>query len=71
MSLSMLVTLLCSLRSYFLTLSQLGLRFAEFFEKLTDMMSILGGHLVYLSKYATGFMESREVQQVFLVLYIH
>ncbi|KAL0631967.1 hypothetical protein Q9L58_009170 [Maublancomyces gigas] len=47
----------------------LGLRFAEFFEKLTDMMSILGGHLVYLSKYATGFMESREVQQALTCAY--
>lgn len=56
------------LLDYFLTHSQLGLRFAEFFEKLTDMMYMLSKHLGYLSKYATGFMESLEVQQVRLAL---
>ncbi|KAL0632593.1 hypothetical protein Q9L58_008524 [Maublancomyces gigas] len=42
---------------------QLGLKFVEFFEKLTDMMRVIGEHLGYLSKYATGFMGSPEVQQ--------
>lgn len=49
--------------------SQLGLKFAEFFEKLTDMMRVLGEHLGYLSKYATGFVGSPVVQQVRIAPY--
>lgn len=49
--------------------AQLGLKFVDFFEKLTDMMRVIGEHLGYLSKYTTGFMGSQEVQQVCIAQY--
>jgi hypothetical protein len=47
-----------------LRVSQLGLKFAAFFEKLTIMMDDFAKHLVYLSKYAETFLEYPDVQNV-------
>jgi hypothetical protein len=44
--------------------SQLGLKFAAFFEKLTTMMDDFAKHLDYLSKYAETFSEYPDVQNV-------
>ena len=44
---------------------QLGLGYIEFFESLTEMMDRIGGHLSYLSKYASAaFQDSDEIQEV-------
>ncbi|KAA8902670.1 ankyrin repeat-containing domain protein [Sphaerosporella brunnea] len=48
---------------------QLGLNFAAFFEKLTDMMDNLSRHLGYLSKYAESFRASAEVQTALSAAY--
>jgi hypothetical protein len=44
--------------------SQLGLKFAAFFEKLTIMMGDFAKHLDYLSKCAATFLEYPDVQNV-------
>ena len=52
---------------------QLGLGYIEFFESLVHMMERIGGHLSYLSEYATGTIVSQNlhrVQQVSLVAFL-
>ncbi|KAI5839052.1 ankyrin repeat-containing domain protein [Morchella snyderi] len=44
-------------------LSQLGLKFAAFFNKLVEMMELLDGHLGYLSQYAESFNHCKEVRE--------
>ena len=46
-------------------LEQLGLRYVEFFESLTNMMDRIGGHLSYVSEYASAaFQNSDKIQEV-------
>ena len=45
-------------------MGQLALGYIEFFASLTDLMGRIGDHLPYLSKYATGFQDSDEMQEV-------
>lgn len=46
------------------------MRFVSFFNKLTEMMERLTGHLGYLTQYAEAFISSPEVQSVCIYIYI-
>lgn len=48
---------------------QLGLKFINFFNKLTEMMEHLAGHLGYLSRYANYFTGSKTIQEALSAAY--
>ncbi|KAI5843808.1 hypothetical protein DFP73DRAFT_594819 [Morchella snyderi] len=48
---------------------QLGLKFINFFNKLTEMMEHLSGHLGYLSRYASYFNASVTIQEALSAAY--